>query len=212
MGVILTSFERVITAIVPEFLNKKESVYCHQTLLRENEREVNYSDIFFNPGSVLVLFVTFCLQIVWYYWESILSLHLKQQGTSLDLIGAFFALGIIFMGIGAFLGGRSHLIAPKQIFIIGALLFCSLGNFIMALSGKCSFNAEIFVKILGFGISNIVSASCYVNCLPYLVERTAEELNLNDKDEAMNDKLSALFNTFVSLGCALAQIVGGYSF
>lgn len=28
----------------------------------------------------------------------------------------------------------------------------------------------------------------------------------------MNDKLSALFNIFVSFGCALAQIAGGYSY
>lgn len=210
MGVILTAFERVISRIVPDFLNKKQDSDCNQTLMGAERESVGYKEVLLNPGSLVALLVTLALQIVWYFWEAILSLHLKEQGASVDLIGAFFALGVVFMGVGAFLGGRNS--APKAFFIPAALLLCSLGNFVMALSGKCSLATEVFVKIAGFSITNIVAAACYVNCLPYLVERTTQELGINEKNESMNDKLSALFNTFVSLGCALAQIVGGYSF
>lgn len=60
MGVVLCIFERVIKKIVPEFLNRREEALEQKSLMTEDQ-EVSYRSIFFNPGSVLVLFVTFCL-------------------------------------------------------------------------------------------------------------------------------------------------------
>jgi MFS family permease len=138
-GVILFSFKIVISYILPDYINNDTVEVEAETDLedstsQESTFEVAYSDLLALPRILTVLFFIFMLNISWYFWESILSLHLTSEGYDIIYVTLYFAIGVVAMGFGTYHSGHCCVNMDRVKFAFIGLLICSSGSLLMSQS------------------------------------------------------------------------------